>query len=127
RALIVEDNGVNRMILTTFLSRRGIPYDEAVDGAEGVAAYAKRRYDVVLMDIQMPVMDGNTATRHIRRIEKARGEGPEGFTKIWALTGLSQEKDQTLAFEAGVDAFLTKPVKLKQLHGLFQSHFPKAD
>ncbi|CAG8512327.1 1095_t:CDS:10 [Ambispora leptoticha] len=230
RVLVVEDNAVNRMILVTYLKKRGIGYEEAENGAIGVNKFRRcleydeeqeklefdkrtgerRRFDVVLMDIQMPVMDGNKATAEIRKLEKeyaekhqshSSGDGntdvfrknqpnslstsplvsllspllntaanrdlassdistndlnletstsslhdPQSaktvnfetksqplFTSsqnralIFALTGLASEEDKDLAFESGVDGFLTKPISLKVLDRVLKRWFERCD
>ncbi|KAI8603639.1 hypothetical protein EDD21DRAFT_301983 [Dissophora ornata] len=131
RVLIVEDNMTNRMILRTFLKKRGVSVVEAENGKLGVERFQEevwRRqgrsgFEFVLMDLQMPVMDGNLATKRIRDMEGSRGAGgtnvlPDterrGYrhSTIFALTGLAGEEDKQLAFECGVDGYLTKPVSL---------------
>ncbi|KAG0207525.1 His Kinase A domain containing protein [Mortierella sp. GBA30] len=160
RVLIVEDNMTNRMILKTFLKKRGVPVVEAENGKLGVERFQEevwRRqgrsgFEFVLMDLQMPIMDGNLATKRIREfeqtmvkqhglsnpepscVEKMRsGQGQEegesegrGYrrTMIFALTGLAGEEDKRLAFECGVDGYLTKPVSLKNLGALLSSCHP---
>nr|CAG8515713.1 6615_t:CDS:10 [Entrophospora candida] len=129
--LIVEDNAVNRMILATFLKKRCIEYEEAENGEIGVEKFRnrleeeddckkeesgcisygikKKSFDIVLMDIQMPVMNGNVATAKIRKLEQQR-----------RMMGLASEEDKELAYESGVDGFLTKPVSLKMLEQIFK-------
>ncbi|CAG8469785.1 11319_t:CDS:2 [Ambispora gerdemannii] len=250
RVLVVEDNAINRMILVTFLKKRGVGYEEAENGAIGVEKFRRnlefdeeqmkheyderncerRRFDVVLMDIQMPVMDGNKATAEIRKLEKEYAAekrniqnqesdnehlqphpsdgGNNGSFKlgrdlpnslstsplisllspllntaanrnlgssssasdtsiidinletsfcdsqstttnnfatkpqslfttssssllqnralIFALTGLASEEDKDLAFESGVDGFLTKPISLKVLDRVLKRWFERA-
>ncbi|KAI8592036.1 hypothetical protein BDZ88DRAFT_459108 [Geranomyces variabilis] len=112
--LIAEDNPTNRMILAQFLKKLNISHVAAHDGQEAVNAYtaATRPFDFILMDLQMPVMDGLGATRCIRELENSTG-APR--CRIWALTGIDTESNKREAFESGVDAYLTKPVGLKEL------------
>ncbi|KAG0374969.1 His Kinase A domain containing protein [Mortierella sp. AD032] len=203
RVLIVEDNVTNRMILRTFFKKKGVTVVEAENGQIGVDRFEEelnrcgsggggggggRGFDFVLMDLQMPIMDGNMATRRIREAERwviksvglsARstattewvvasavaavsasasfiagggnpsegtvtassfasrlggegvtvvGEGEEGGgycpAMIFALTGLASDEDKRLAFECGVDGYLTKPVSLKGLAALLASCHP---
>ncbi|KAJ3180932.1 hypothetical protein HDU87_001580 [Geranomyces variabilis] len=112
--LIAEDNPTNRMILSQFLKKLNISHFAAHDGQEAVDAYGAtaRPLDFILMDIQMPGMDGLCATRRIRELENVTG-APR--CRIWALTGIDTESNKREAFESGVDAYLTKPVGLKEL------------
>ncbi|TPX57403.1 hypothetical protein PhCBS80983_g03854 [Powellomyces hirtus] len=113
--LLAEDNVTNRMILSQFLKKMGISYLAANDGQQAFDMYAASNYppiDFVLMDIQMPVMDGLKSARAIRQFEVEQGRKK---TRIWALTGLDTKEDQAAAFEAGVDGYLTKPIGLKDL------------
>ncbi|KAI8815524.1 uncharacterized protein EV422DRAFT_374042 [Fimicolochytrium jonesii] len=118
--LIAEDNPTNRMILIQFLKKLNIAHVSAHDGQQAVNAFTSstRRFDFVLMDIQMPVLDGLTATRRIREMEKMGSVGAQPRTRIWALTGIDTEGNKRDAFEAGVDAYLTKPVGLKELRAV---------
>ncbi|KAG0270822.1 His Kinase A domain containing protein [Linnemannia exigua] len=152
RVLIVEDNITNRMILKTFLKKRGIGVVEAENGLLGVERFqeevwrrdGKAGFEFVLMDLQMPVMDGNLATKKIREFEQglikqgrlnsnsadtlhavhtgAEQEGTYRRTMIFALTGLAADEDKRLAFECGVDGYLTKPVSLKTLGELLETN-----
>jgi len=90
------------------LERLGYRADVASNGREAVDALARRTYDVVLMDVQMPEMDGLTATREIRTRYGAR-------PRIIALTGNALEGDRARCAEAGMDDYITKPVRMEQL------------
>jgi len=105
--LIVEDHPVNQLILRRLLDAMGYRSEVASDGAEGVERYREGSYAAVLMDCQMPVMDGHTATRHIRALEStdARGRVP-----IIAVTAHAMDTDRRSALDAGMDRYLTKPV-----------------
>ena len=110
--LLVEDNDINRIVATEMLRAAGHAVDEAHNGHIGVQMAAAKRFDLIFMDISMPVMDGRTATRNIRQ-----GGGKSAKTPIVALTAHAMEEDQ-LAFERdGMVATLTKPLS-KQ--GLFE-------
>jgi PAS domain S-box-containing protein len=105
--LVVEDNVVNRRLTSLMLKKLGLNPDEAEDGLRAIALAAKRQYDVILMDIQMPGMDGYEAARHIQRIRpKAR---------IVALTAHAMESDRRRSAELGMQAHLTKPIRLDDL------------
>ena len=113
RALVVEDNAVNRELITVLLSPFGIEIDTACDGAEAVEAVRRGRYDVILMDMQMPVMDGLTATRRIR----ALADREAARTPIIAMTANVLPEQVARCREAGMDDHLGKPIDLSQLLG----------
>ena len=104
--LVVEDNAVNRIIAEEMLQSLGLDIIEAEDGLEALDVLSRRSVDLVLMDCQMPVMDGYTATQHIRDRE-SRQRLPR--TPIVALTADAYEEDAMHAIEAGMDAHLAKP------------------
>ena len=104
RLLAVEDNAINRRVLLRILEGMGLGADVALDGLEALSMLAETAYDVILMDVQMPEMDGLTCTREIRGRE---GEQPW----IIGLTAnaLAGERDEVLA--AGMDDYVPKPVR----------------
>jgi CheY-like chemotaxis protein len=109
--LVVEDNAVNRELIATLLAPFGVEIDTARDGAEAVEAVGRGRYDVVLMDMQMPVMDGLTATRRIRALtDPARARTP-----IIAMTANILPEQVARCREAGMDDHLGKPINLPLL------------
>jgi len=110
--LIVEDNAVNRIIAEEMLQSLGLDIIEAEDGLEALDVLSRRSVDLVLMDCQMPVMDGYTATLHIRDRER-RQRLPR--TPIVALTADAYEEDAQRAIEVGMDGHLTKPYTREQL------------
>ena len=110
RVLVVEDNKLNQRVASRFLERMGCVVSLADNGKEGVDAVADAEFDLVLMDCQMPVMDGLTATREIRALPGAAGEVP-----IVALTAHAFEEEKARAFEAGMDDYTTKPVNYDSL------------
>jgi len=107
--LLVEDNFVNQKVAVRFLERLGCTVEVAGNGAEGVAACQQRHFDIVLMDLQMPVMDGMTATRKIRAWETT------GHLPIIALTANAMTGDRELCEAAGMDGYLTKPIEVERL------------
>jgi two-component system sensor histidine kinase/response regulator len=111
RVLFAEDHTVNQAVAVRMCERLGVRADVAANGREAVTAVGRRRYDAVLMDLQMPEMDGLEATREIRRIEAARG----GHLPIIALTAhaMASELDRCLA--AGMDDCISKPVHPDEL------------
>lgn len=112
RILIVEDNGVNRVIAKGILAARGHTVEEAADGREGLDAMLAHAFDVVLMDIRMPVMDGLEATRRIRSIERANQEPRR---RIVALTASAMNGDREACLAAGIDDFICKPFTSEEL------------
>jgi signal transduction histidine kinase/DNA-binding response OmpR family regulator len=114
--LLVEDNFVNQKVAVRFLERLGCSVEVASNGAEGVAACRQRQYDLVLMDLQMPVMDGMTATRKIRESETSR------HTPIIALTANAMTGDRELCESAGMDGYLTKPIEVERLRGILRKY-----
>ncbi len=112
RILLVEDNLINQKVAAQSLRNLGFEVEIADNGKIAVDKYLKNNYDLILMDIQMPVMDGITATQTIRRIEKERGiEKP---IHIIAITANSLKDDRMKCIEAGMDDYLSKPFNLEK-------------
>ncbi len=105
KVLLVEDNAVNRMLALRHLGRLGCRVDVAENGAEAVRAAATNSYDIIFMDMQMPVMDGLDATRKIRSAETGRR------VPIIALTANALETDRRECLNAGMNGFLSKPYR----------------
>jgi len=116
--LVVEDNAVNRIIAEEMLQSLGLNIIEAEDGLEALDVLSRRSVDLVLMDCQMPVMDGYTSTLHIRDRER-RQRLPR--TPIVALTADAYEEDAQRALEVGMDAHLTKPYTREQLREILST------
>jgi CheY-like chemotaxis protein len=110
RILLVEDNGVNRKVALHMLNRLGYRADVAVSGVGAIEALEGQDYELVLMDLQMPEMDGLEATRRIRQ----RWPGPGG-PRIIAMTANAMRGDRELCLAAGMDDYVSKPVKLRVL------------
>ena len=111
--LVAEDNAVNQRVIVRLLEKMGHIPIVAYNGQEALDAYESRPFDVVLMDVQMPVMDGLTATRMIRESE-ARHPGRRRLP-IMALTAYAMRGDRERCLAAGMDEYLTKPVKPEEL------------
>jgi two-component system, sensor histidine kinase and response regulator len=109
RLLLVEDNDINREFATELLRSEGIEVDEAVNGAEAVELAQGRAYDAVLMDIQMPVMDGLEAARRIRALA-AKGNERFATLPIIAMTALAMAQDAEKSQAAGMNDHVTKPI-----------------
>jgi CheY-like chemotaxis protein len=108
RVLVVEDNPTNQKVIVLRLQKLGCRADVAQNGREAVDASASVPYDVILMDCQMPVMDGFEATAHIRRRGGRR-------VPIIALTANAMEEDRERCLQAGMDDYLSKPVRSQEL------------
>lgn len=108
RLLLVDDNRDNLTLIRLYLESDHYRIDEAENGAEAVARFAAAPYDLVLMDLEMPVVDGYEATRRIRDLERQRGTVP---TPILALTAHALEEHRLRCQQAGFTDFLAKPVR----------------
>jgi CheY-like chemotaxis protein len=112
RILLVEDNEDNRMLIKAYLRQQPYEIVEAENGAQAVASFQAEKFDIVLMDVQMPVMDGYAATRAIRDWEQTHGRSR---TAIIALTANAVKEDMDRSLAAGCDDHLTKPIKKQTL------------
>ncbi len=119
--LLADDNEINRRIQSALLERLGFQVTTAADGSGLVRAASRSRYDLILTDISMPLMDGVTATRAIRALpDKELSSVP-----IIALTAHAVKGDRERFMAAGLDGYLTKPLNLQDLVGLVDSLFPE--
>jgi two-component system, cell cycle response regulator DivK len=109
RILIVEDDEMNRDLLSRRLERRGYEISMASDGEAGVQAAAEQEPDVILMDMSLPVLDGWEATRRLKADESTRA------IPVIALTAHAMAEDERKALDAGCDDFDTKPIELNRL------------
>lgn len=109
RILLTEDNVTNQKVATLILKRMGYTADIASNGCEAVAAVKQQTYDVILMDIQMPEMDGMTATKHIRE------QFPNQRPYIVAMTAHAMHGYRELCLQAGMDDYVTKPIRPEEL------------
>ena len=116
RILLAEDQEVNRRVVTALLAHLGFAADLARDGEEAVALATARPYDLVLMDLQMPRVDGLTAARRIRSAAGARSRR----ARIVAITASALEEERQRCREAGIDEVLVKPIGLQDLEALLQ-------
>ena len=112
RVLLAEDNPVNRKVMAALLGQIGVELTEVEDGAKAVEAVEAQPFDVVLMDMRMPVMDGLTATLAIRARERLTAQAP---TPIFMLTGNTQSEHIEASRAAGADLHLVKPVSTAAL------------
>ncbi|MCB1837371.1 MAG: response regulator [Alcanivoracaceae bacterium] len=112
RMLVVEDNSVNQLVISRMLSNLGMQVDVVADGAQAVEALHDRRYDLVLMDCHMPLMDGYAAATMIRAEEQRRSKAP---VPIIAITASAMSGDRERCLAAGMDDYLAKPVRRAEL------------
>jgi signal transduction histidine kinase/CheY-like chemotaxis protein/putative methionine-R-sulfoxide reductase with GAF domain len=110
RILLAEDNAVNQKLALRLLSQMGYRADVAGNGLEAIEALRRQRYDVVLMDVQMPEMDGLDATRHIRKELPADAQ-----PRIVAMTANVMQGDREMCLAAGMDDYVSKPIRVEEL------------
>jgi two-component system, cell cycle response regulator DivK len=119
RILLVEDNEMNRDMLTRRLVRRGYEVAIAVDGAAGLAMARTGAPDLILMDMSLPILDGWEVTRQLKRSEQTRA------IPVIALTAHAMSGDREKALAAGCDEFETKPVDLPRLIAKIEALLPR--
>jgi|SRR5208283_1366732 len=109
KILVVEDNEKNRILIRDLLTSEGYEVTEAVNGVEGLKAAKELNPALILMDIQMPVMDGLACLKFIREDADTRHQ------KVIALTSFAMKGDREKFIEAGFDGYMTKPINIDQL------------
>jgi signal transduction histidine kinase/CheY-like chemotaxis protein len=119
KALLVEDNPVNQLVACRFLERMGFQVEIADNGETALGKLAQDRYEVILMDCQMPVMDGFEATRRIRARETRQAR-----QLIIAMTANTHAEDRERCLEAGMDDFIPKPILIGQFMETLRKHLP---
>ena len=120
RILLAEDQAVNRRVALLQLKELGFQADAVVNGAEAVAAFSRTRYDLILMDMQMPEVDGLAAARTIRTAEIDTGT----HATIIALTANALERDRRACIDAGMDDYLAKPLEIEALRDVLERWLP---
>ena len=117
RVLLAEDNAVNQKVAVRFMERLGYRVETVVNGVDAVAAVEQRRFDLILMDLQMPEMDGLEASRRIRKLPL------DHQPKIVALTANAMQGDRELCLAAGMDDYISKPVKIHEVAAAIRRQF----
>ena len=110
RILVAEDNLVNQRVVVQILAKLGYSADVVPNGQEAVDAVLRHPYDLVLMDVQMPDVDGLTATRCIRQQMPSSSQ-----PAIIAMTAAALKEDRQACLDAGMDTYITKPIRVEQL------------
>lgn len=126
RLLLVEDNETNQKLISKILSKSGFVFDIASNGVEAINAYKNKQYSLILMDCEMPKMDGYDATREIRNIESFQRttEGDEPHIPIIALTAHAIGEAVDKCINAGMDTHLSKPIDINKLLGVITNYLP---
>ena len=117
--LLAEDNPVNQKVAKRVLNHLGYQADIVNNGVEVVKAIAEKSYDLILMDIQMPEMDGLEATKYIRK-QEAESQLPPIL--IVAMTANATDDDQNLCRDAGMNDYISKPIQIAKLKNLLQHY-----
>jgi two-component system, OmpR family, response regulator len=118
KVLLAEDDPVMREMVEILLGRRSIPFVIAEDGREAVAAWETGGIDLILMDVQMPEMDGFEAARTIREREREKG----GHVPIVAMTAWALAEDEERCRRSGMDEYLTKPIDFPRFYALLEKY-----
>jgi signal transduction histidine kinase/ActR/RegA family two-component response regulator len=116
--LLVEDNPINQIIASHFLERLNIKHDIANNGQEALECLARKSYDLVLLDLEMPIMDGYTTIKHIR--EQENGRNTTGQLTVIAMSANALNEEKQRAFNLGVNDYITKPVNFILLRDMLE-------
>jgi len=120
KILVAEDNRINQVVAARLLEKRGHQVTVVANGREAVAAVGRERFDLVLMDVQMPEVDGFEATATIRQAETGTGE----HLPIFAMTARTMKGDQERCRLAGMDGYLPKPIRSADLYAIVDGCAP---
>jgi two-component system sensor histidine kinase/response regulator len=116
RILLADDNAVNQKVAARLLEKLGHSVEVTSNGAEALAAFTRGTFDLILMDMQMPVMDGYDATQAIRAAE----QGTQRHIPIVALTAHAMKGDREICLQAGMDDYLGKPIRPQELASVLE-------
>jgi len=125
RILLAEDNPVNQKLAIRLLEKRGHRVESVWNGKEALVALERRSYDLVLMDVQMPEMDGLEAVRRLRKRETFSSSGEH--QPVVAMTALVMKGDRDRCIEAGMDGYLSKPIRAQELDAVLDSYAAAGD
>ncbi len=117
RVLLAEDNEINQKVALEFLKMRGHQVRIASNGKDVLEALAAEAFEIILMDVQMPVMDGFQATATIREKERSTGQ----HIPIIAMTGYAMKGDRQRCIDAGMDGYICKPIRSQELFEIVES------
>ena len=123
KILVAEDNAINQTVAKAIFNQLGYPIDIANNGLEAVEMFQKKPYDIIFMDLQMPVMDGLTATKTI--LDIAKGNNKTAF--ITAMTANAMKEDKKKCIDIGMNYFLSKPYKPKDIEEAIGQYFLQKD
>jgi len=122
--LLAEDNTINRKLAVSLITKNGCTITAVNDGAQAVEAYKTDKFDMILMDVQMPQMDGIEATQTIRKLESESGT----HIPIIAMTAHAMKGDKERCLEAGMDDYISKPIKPDELYRIINNqHIEKEE
>jgi CheY-like chemotaxis protein len=116
KILIADDNPVNLDLITRLLKKKGHEVTTAENGKEAVDLFLQGSFDVILMDLEMPVIGGIEAAQQIRAKEKALSVETPAYTPIIAMTAHDQETEGTACLVVGMDGFISKPISIKTIN-----------
>ncbi|MEE8260327.1 MAG: response regulator [Nitrospinaceae bacterium] len=120
KILLADDNPINLDLTTRLLKKKGHEVTTAENGQEAVDLFLKGSFDVILMDLEMPIISGIEAARQIRAKEKASSINTPAYTPIIAMTAHDEETERTACLVVGMDGFISKPIDIKTLNQTIQ-------
>jgi len=123
RIILAEDNPINQAVVVRILEKMGHQLEIAHNGQQALATLESGAFDLIFMDVQMPVMDGLTATRAIRERERSSG----GRIPIIAMTAHAMKGDRERCLEAGMDGYLSKPINSRSIEQMLERYFASED
>jgi len=118
--LLADDNPINLDLTSRLLEKKGHKVTTAENGKEAVACFLEDSFDVILMDLEMPVISGIAAAQQIRAKEKALSIDTPAYTPIIAMTAHDEETERTACLVIGMDGFITKPIDVKTINQTIQ-------
>lgn len=123
KILVVEDNFINQKLINKLLIKKGYDVTLSSNGKQALDICRENKFDLILMDIQMPLMDGFEATLEIRNLDKASGI----HTPIVAVTAFAMETDRQKCFEVGMDDYISKPFTKEDFYLIVEKNLPQTE